>query len=198
MRQKKIIVMIVGSLCLTSLYAGENVYLGETFNQRHSTINESFVKTTVKSTQESDSYTQISGKEELREAILSGELDQEVSGNKINKEYRYIDIKNANINQNDLKDMQGDEVLIGSRITDEKQSIEQYISIKNSNIKADKNINVGVISTSEDTSGITSLNTIEKSSLIGGNKLGKRNSSAGKIDLDMDREEQKSSISLID
>lgn len=197
MKQTKLIIAIVSLSCST-LYSGENIYLGDTFNQRHSTLNESFVKTTVKSTRESEnsSYIEINGKEELREALLSGQLDREASGNKINKEYRYIEIKNARLTQQDLKDMKGDEILIGSRIKNGKKDIEQYISIKNSSIKSDKHINVGIISNSKNTNRISGLNTIERSSLQGGNRKS-RESNIDRLSSSGDRKKRES-ISLID
>ena len=190
MQQKKLMLIIItGSLFLTTLHAGENIYLGDNFNERHSE-NDSFTKAIVKNRVYNDvggaSYTKIDGKEELQEALLSGQLDQESSGNRITKEYKLIEIENANINQNDLKDMKGDELLIGTRIKDEKSQIMQSISIKNSKIDTNKHINVGVISSAKNNSGINSMNSIERSSLMGGSHT--ENSSI----------EDRGSISLID
>jgi len=172
MKQKKLMLMVItGGLFLTTLQAGENIYLGDNFNERHSE-NDSFTKTIVKNRVYNGvgdaSYTKIDGKEELQEALLSGQLDQESHGNKITKEYKLIEIKNANINQNDLKEMKGDSLLIGTRIKDEKAQIMQSISIKNSKIDTKKQINIGVISSAKNNSGINSINHIEKSSLMGG------------------------------
>ncbi len=172
MKQKKLMLMVItGSLFLTTLQAGENIYLGDNFNERHSE-NDSFTKTIVKNRVYNGvgdaSYTKIDGKEELQEALVSGQLDQESHGNKITKEYKLIEIKNANINQNDLKKMKGDSLLIGTRIKDEKAQIMQSISIKNSKIDTKKQINIGVISSAKNNSGINSINHIEKSSLMGG------------------------------
>ena len=172
MKQKKLMLMVItGGLFLTTLQAGENIYLGDNFNERHSE-NDSFTKTIVKNRVYNGvgdaSYTKIDGKEELQEALLSGQLDQESHGNKITKEYKLIEIKNANINQNDLKEMKGDSLLIGTRIKDEKAQIMQSISIKNSKIDTKKQINIGVISSAKNNRGINSINHIEKSSLMGG------------------------------
>lgn len=64
--------------------------------------------------------------------------------------------------------MKGDSLLIGTRIKDEKAQIMQSISIKNSKIDTKKQINIGVISSAKNNSGINSINHIEKSSLMGG------------------------------
>ena len=190
---KNFILITIGALSLSSLYAGEsnNVYLGDKFNPRHSNVNESFVKTMAKNRAYTDangaSYTKIDGKEELQKALETGQLDQELNGNRITQEYKYIEINNARINKNDLKNMKGDNLLIGSKVTQEKQRIMQSIDMKNSKIDTDKHINIGIVSSVKNNSGITSINKIQKSSLIGGNKLKKSSS-----------RDKKESISLID
>lgn len=190
---KNFILITIGALSLSSLYAGEsnNVYLGDKFNPRHSNVNESFVKTMAKNRAYTDangaSYTKIDGKEELQKALETGQLDQELNGNRITQEYKYIEINNARINKNDLKNMKGDNLLIGSKVTQEKQRIMQSIDMKNSKIDTDKHINIGIVSSVKNNSGITSINKIQGSSLIGGNKLKKSSS-----------RDKKESISLID
>lgn len=190
---KNFILITIGALSLSSLYAGEssNVYLGDKFNPRHSSVNESFVKTMAKNRAYTDangaSYTKIDGKEELQKALETGQLDQELNGNRITQEYKYIEINNARINKNDLKNMKGDNLLIGSKVTQEKQRVMQSIDMKNSKIDTDKHINIGVVSSVKNNSGITSINKIQGSSLIGGNKLKKSSS-----------RDKKESISLID
>ena len=188
-----ILTITIGALSLSSLYAGEsnNVYLGDKFNPRHSNVNESFVKTMAKNRAYTDangaSYTKIDGKEELQKALETGQLDQELNGNRITQEYKYIEINNARINKNDLKNMKGDNLLIGSKVTQEKQRVMQSIDMKNSKIDTDKHINIGIVSSVKNNSGITSINKIQGSSLIGGNKLKKSSS-----------RDKKESISLID
>lgn len=190
---KNFILITIGALSLSSLYAGEssNVYLGDKFNPRHSNVNESFVKTMAKNRAYTDangaSYTKIDGKEELQKALETGQLDQELNGNRITQEYKYIEINNARINKNDLKNMKGDNLLIGSKVTQEKQRVMQSIDMKNSKIDTDKHINIGIVSSVKNNSGITSINKIQGSSLIGGNKLKKSSS-----------RDKKESISLID
>jgi hypothetical protein len=195
MKQKKIMLIVVivtlGSLSLSSLYAGENIYLGDKFNPRHSNVNESFVKTMAKNRAYTGaagaSYTKIDGKEQLQKALETGQLDQELNGNRINQEYRRIEINNAHINKNDLKNMAGDNLLIGSKVTQEKQRLMQSIDMKNTKIDTKKHINVGIISSAKNNSGLTSVNSIKSSSLTGGDTL-KKPSSLNK----------KESISLID
>ena len=190
---KNFILITIGALSLSSLYAGEsnNVYLGDKFNPRHSNVNESFVKTMAKNRAYTDangaSYTKIDGKEELQKALETGQLNQELNGNRITQEYKYIEINNARINKNDLKNMKGDNLLIGSKVTQEKQRVMQSIDMKNSKIDTDKHINIGIVSSVKNNSGITSINKIQGSSLIGGNKLKKSSS-----------RDKKESISLID
>jgi len=190
---KNFILITIGALSLSSLYAGEsnNVYLGDKFNPRHSNVNESFVKTMAKNRAYTDangaSYTKIDGKEELQKALETGQLDQELNGNRITQEYKHIEINNARINKNDLKNMKGDNLLIGSKVTQEKQRVMQSIDMKNSKIDTDKHINIGIVSSVKNNSGITSINKIQRSSLIGGNKLKKSSS-----------RDKKESISLID
>jgi len=195
MKQKKITLVIaiatLGSLSLNSLYAGENIYLDDKFNPRHSNVNESFVKTMAKNRAYTGaagaSYTKIDGKEELQKAMETGQLDQELNGNRINQEYRRIEINNVNINKNDLKNIEGDNLLIGSRVTKEKQRLMQSIDMKNTKIDTKKHINVGIISSAKNNSGLTSVNSIKNSSLTGGDKLKKPSSL-----------NDKESISLID
>ncbi|HIC77806.1 MAG TPA: hypothetical protein EYP02_01370 [Sulfurovum sp.] len=190
---KNFILITIGALSLSSLYAGEsnNVYLGDKFNPRHSNVNESFVKTMAKNRAYTDangaSYTKIDGKEELQKALETGQLNQELNGNRITQEYKHIEINNARINKNDLRNMKGDNLLIGSKVTQEKQRVMQSIDMKNSKIDTDKHINIGIVSSVKNNSGITSINKIQGSSLIGGNKLKKSSS-----------RDKKESISLID
>jgi len=197
MRQKKLIMaLLIGSLYSTTLYSGENIYLGDDFNERHSNVNESYIKTMAKNRAYNGvggaSYTKVDGKEQLQEALESGQLDQEMNGNRINQEYKHIEINNARINQQDLKNMQGDNLLIGSRVKNDKEKIMQTIDIKNSKIDTNKHINVGIISSAKNNSGISSINSINRSSLLGGSK---RKTSSSFRDKDT---RDKKGISLID
>ena len=172
---KRIIIIssiTIGSLCL--LTAGDNFYQGDSFNKRHSKGKESFNKTMAKNRAYSHigdaSYTKVDGKEEFKKALESGELDQKVDGNKITKTYKAIDIKNVRLNKNDLKDIAGDSLLIGSQVDEDREKLMQTIDIKNTKIDTDKKLNIGVISTSDKVNGIDSMTNIKNSSIKGGSK----------------------------
>jgi len=160
----------IGSLCL--LNAGDNFYQGDSFNKRHSKGKESFNKTMAKNRAYSHmgdaSYTEVDGKEEFKKALESGQLDQKVDTNKITKTYKAIDIKNVRLNKNDLKDVAGDNLLIGSQVDEDREKLMQTIDIKNSKIDTDKEVNIGVKSTSDKVNGIDSMTNIKDSSIKGG------------------------------
>jgi hypothetical protein len=167
----------IGSLCL--LNAGDNFYQGDSFNKRHSKGKESFNKTMAKNRAYSHmgdaSYTEVDGKEEFKKALESGQLDQKVDTNKITKTYKAIDIKNVRLNKNDLKDVAGDNLLIGSQVDEDREKLMQTIDIKNSKIDTDKEVNIGVKSTSDKVNGIDSMTNIKDSSIKGGGKKGSDN-----------------------
>jgi hypothetical protein len=167
----------IGSLCL--LNAGDNFYQGDSFNKRHSKGKESFNKTMAKNRAYSHmgdaSYTEVDGKEEFKKALESGQLDQKVDTNKITKTYKAIDIKNVRLNKNDLKDVAGDNLLIGSQVDEDREKLMQTIDIKNSRIDTDKEVNIGVKSTSDKVNGIDSITNIKDSSIKGGGKQGSDN-----------------------
>jgi hypothetical protein len=167
----------IGSLCL--LNAGDNFYQGDSFNKRHSKGKESFNKTMAKNRAYSHmgdaSYTEVDGKEEFKKALESGQLDQKVDTNKITKTYKAIDIKNVRLNKNDLKDVAGDNLLIGSQVDEDREKLMQTIDIKNSRIDTDKEVNIGVKSTSDKVNGIDSMTNIKDSSIKGGGKQGSDN-----------------------
>ena len=167
----------IGSLCL--LNAGDNFYQGDSFNKRHSKGKESFNKTMAKNRAYSHmgdaSYTEVDGKEEFKKALESGQLDQKVDTNKITKTYKAIDIKNVRLNKNDLKDVAGDNLLIGSQVDEDREKLMQTIDIKNSKIDTDKEVNIGVKSTSDKVNGIDSITNIKDSSIKGGGKQGSDN-----------------------
>lgn len=167
----------IGSLCL--LNAGDNFYQGDSFNKRHSKGKESFNKTMAKNRAYSHmgdaSYTEVDGKEEFKKALESGQLDQKVDGNKITKTYKAIDIKNVRLNKNDLKNVAGDNLLIGSQVDEDREKLMQTIDIKNSKIDTDKEVNIGVKSTSDKVNGIDTMTNIKDSSIKGGSKQGTDN-----------------------
>lgn len=164
---KYIISIAIGTLLLNSPLYAEN----DRFNKEHSSANKSFIKSMAKNR----AYTGIKGSrsvevrgyEQFKEAMESGQLDQQSSGSRLTKQYTNIEISNVRINQDDLKNRGGD-VAIGSRVQSEREKIMQNIEIKNSKIETDGHINVGIISSSDKVSGITSVNTIDRSELIGG------------------------------
>ncbi len=172
MRDKFIIGLMVTVVVI--LNGGENMYLGDSFNARHSKAKESFNKTMAKNRAYSHmgdaSYTEINGKEEFKKALESGKLNQKVDTNKITKTYRAIEIKNVRMNRNDFKDIDGDRVIIGSQVDKDREQLMQTVDIKNSKIETDKKLNVGVVSTSDKISGIDTMTNIQNSTLKGVNK----------------------------
>ncbi len=172
MRDKFIIGLMVTVVVI--LNGGENMYLGDSFNARHSKAKESFNKTMAKNRAYSHmgdaSYTEINGKEEFKKALESGKLNQKIDTNKITKTYRAIEIKNVRMNRNDFKDIDGDRVIIGSQVDKDREQLMQTVDIKNSKIETDKKLNVGVVSTSDKVSGIDTMTNIQNSTLKGFNK----------------------------
>jgi hypothetical protein len=171
----KKIVFLVSTLTLGAiLYAGDNFYLGEGFNKRHSAVKESFVKSVAKNRAYSHmgdaSYTKIRNKEEFKDALKSGKLSKKIDGNKVTNSYNVIDIENVRINKNDIDTNSledDDRLLIGSKVEEGREKLMQTINIKNSKIETDKKLNVGVLSSSEDLDDITNRVEIERSSLKG-------------------------------
>ena len=160
---KYIISIAIGTLLLNSPLYAEN----DRFNKEHSSANKSFIKSMAKNRAytgiEGSRSVKVRGDEQFKEAMESGQLDQQSSGSRLTKQYTNIEISNVRINQDDLGD-----VAIGSRVQSEREKIMQNIEIKNSKIETDGHINVGIISSSDKVSGITSVNTIDRSELIGG------------------------------
>jgi hypothetical protein len=142
------------------------------FTKKHSVANKSFIKSMAKNRAytgvEGASYTKIDDDEEFKKAMKSGALNQESTGSRIQKQFKYIEMNNVRINRNDLINSQEKDLTIGTRVQSEREKIMQAIEIKNSKIKTDKELNVGVVSSSDKVSGITSVNTIDRSELEGG------------------------------
>lgn len=183
------LVLIIGIL-----YGGDNFYIGgdNNFNRRHST-NEAYIKTISKNKAYNKmgdaSYVKIDSKEEFKKALESGALNQKIDTNKVTKTYRAIDISNVRLNKNDIKELtkNRDRVIIGSEV-EKGNNLMQSINIKNSKIKTDKKLNIGVVSRSSKISGITNYTNIQRSSIEGGeetNRAKKRKSRLDKLeDLD--------------
>lgn len=171
MKYKFMIGLMVGTFFLNG---GENMYLGDSFNARHSKAKESFNKTMAKNRAYSHmgdaSYTEVNGKDEFKKALESGQLNQKIDTNKITKTYRAIDIKNVRMNRNDFKNIDGDRVLIGSKVDKDREKLMQTVDIKNSKIETDKQLNVGVLSTTDKVSGVDTVTNIQNSTLKGVNK----------------------------
>ncbi len=189
MRLITVALIAIGALYLN---AGDNFYQGDSFNKRHSKGKESFNKTMAKNRAYSHmgdaSYTEVDGKEEFKKALESGKLDQKVDSNKITKTYKAIDIKNVRMNRDDFKNMSGDRVLIGSEVDEDREKLMQTIDIKNSKIDTDKQLNVGVVSSSDKVDGIDNMTNIKDSKLKG---VDKKKSGMNKSRLDMFEELEK-------
>jgi hypothetical protein len=144
----------------------------DSFNQEHSANNESFDRTMSKNKANlhvgGASYTEVNGKDEFKEALKSGELGSKVNTNKITKTFKTIDIKNVRMNKNDFKDIDKKGILIGSKISKNREKLVQTISIKNSKISTDKQLNIGVISTNCRVKGVKNTTNIDHSSFKGG------------------------------
>ncbi|MCK4441222.1 MAG: hypothetical protein KAU90_04400, partial [Sulfurovaceae bacterium] len=70
--------------------------------------------------------------------------------------------------KNDLKDIDDDRLLIGTKVDGKKNELMQNINIENSKIDTEKKLNVGVLSTKKRVEGITTSQNIANSKLKGG------------------------------
>jgi len=172
---KKIINIVSKASIIVLLTSTLYSEVDENFVKMNSMVNKSFIKTIAKnraasgSNSGSASYTEIDGKEELKDALNSGALDSKLEeSNGITKQYIYTEIKNVKLDDNDLKDVQGDTLNLGSQIEGDGQNVVQVLNIKNTTIKTDRHINAGIETDSSDISDITNVTSIENSSLIGG------------------------------
>jgi len=168
-------ITILSCILSSFLYSGtaaDNLYLGDGFNLRHSKVKESFIKSMAKNRanlhKNGSGYIEVRGNDEFKDALKSGKLGQTSTGNGITKEYKYIDIKNVNIDKNDLKDIDDDRLLIGTKVDGKREELMQNINIENSKIDTDKKLNVGVLSTQKRVEGITTSQNIANSKLKGG------------------------------
>jgi len=172
MKKITILSCILGSLLYSGGTNADNVYLGDGFNLRHSKVKESFIKSMAKNRanlhKNGAGYIEVRGNEEFKDALKSGKLGQTSTGNGITKEYKYIDIKNVNIDKNDLKDIDDDRLLIGTKVDSKKEELMQNINIENSRINTEKRLNIGVVSTQKRVEGITTSQNIANSKLKGG------------------------------
>jgi len=176
MKKQKIKKAFISCMILTTLvYAGDNIYQGDGFTKRHSKVKESFIKSVARNRAHSNvgnaNYTEIKNKKDFQDALKSGKLKKKVNGNGITNDYNVIDIKNVRINDHDLKEMEEKKLLIGSEIDKRGEKVMQTINIKNSKIETDKELNIGVKSTTKDVEGIKNIINIEGSSIKGGKKV---------------------------
>jgi hypothetical protein len=147
--------------------------IDENFVKMNSMVNKSFIKSVAKNRasmgSENAAYVEVDGKQEFKEALESGELNTNLQkGNGITKQYIYKDIKNVDIKDRDLRNIDGDTLNLGSEVQGNGQKVVQVLNIENSRIETDREINAGIISDSNSIDGITNVTTIEDSTLIGG------------------------------
>ena len=152
----------------TSLYSEE-----DPFNLLNTSVNESFIKVIAKnrasSANDASSYIEINTKEEFLEALENEKLNETIDENKLVTQYRYTEIKNINIRQQDLKDIDGDVLRLGTDVKDGK--VSQVLNIKNTNIETDKDIDMSLHLNSGQHNSATSVTNIEGSKLLGGSSL---------------------------
>jgi len=160
-------------LFVVSATLGSTLLMAEddAFIRKHSAANKSFIKGMAKNRAHSDiggsHYTKVNGDDEFKQAMESGALEQKSSGSRIQKQYNYIDISNVRVDRDDLKNSSGEDLTIGTRLNGERDKVVQAVDIKNSKIETDRALNVGVVSSSNRVSGVTSVNTIDHSELSG-------------------------------
>lgn len=111
-------------------------------------------------------YVVVNGDEEFKEALKEGQFDTNLTSSKIKKQYIYRDIKNVHIDDKDLDGIVGETLNLGS--TTNGGNVVQSLNIENSNIKTDRELNIGITSTSSDVSDITNITNIQDSKLSGG------------------------------
>lgn len=170
---KRTINLLLVTTAIFSLSTTLHAEIDENFVKMNSMVNKSFIKSVAKNRasmgSENAAYVEIDGKEEFKEALESGELNTNLEeGNGITKQYIYKDIKNVNITDRDLRNIEGDTLNLGSEVQGDGQNVVQVLNIEGSSIKTDREINAGIISESNNIDGITNVTTIEDSTLLGG------------------------------
>jgi len=157
-------------ICLsTQLYAEDEI-----FNLSNTLVNESFIKVMAKNRANkrvtASGYTEIKSKEEFLEALDNGTLNNEKTqdGSNLIKEYVYTEIKNTNIDKNDLKEIEGDTLNLGTNV--KRGKVTQILKIKNSKIETDKRLNLAVNLDANEINSATSFTQIKGSTLQGGSK----------------------------
>jgi hypothetical protein len=155
MKKLKKVVISLGIIMSISHLYGDN-----------SSYNKAMAKNRANAHIGDSSYVKIRNKEEFKEAVKSGKIGGEVKGSSVQSTYRVIDMSGVNLNKKDLRDIKGDRVIIGSKVKG-RAKLSQSVNIRNSRISTDRKLNVGVYSTSRNTSGIRTSNSIRNSSLRG-------------------------------
>lgn len=132
----------------------------------YSSNNESFIEVMAKNRASSKAnHTNINSKEEFLKSINKEKSDKKNKRSSITKEYIYTEIKNVNIKKSDLKHIKEDTLHLGSDA--EGGKVVQLINIKNSRIKTDKQIDLSLHTTTDNTKSLTSITNIKKSKIIG-------------------------------
>ncbi len=158
---------------LNSLYAEDSIEADEAFVMKNSTVNESFVRSMARNRahvgDEGAVFVEVDGVDEFKEKMESGELDSTIrEGNGITKQYIYKNIKNVNIDDRDLRDMEGDMLNLGTTIESDNQQVVQVLNITDSEINVDEHqINAGIMSETSNLEGAINRTTIKNSVLKG-------------------------------
>jgi hypothetical protein len=161
----------------TALYAEDEI-----FNLSNTLVNESFIKVVAKNRANkrvnASGYTEIKSKEEFLEALDKGTLNntQRKQGSTLINEYVYTEIKNTNINKNDLRGIQGDTLNLGTNV--KRGKVTQVLKIKNSKIETDKELNLAVNLDANQINSATSFTQIKGSTLRGNSKRKSHSSSS--------------------
>ena len=144
----------------------------ENFITIHGAVNHSFIESLSKNLagtgdEKRAKYVNIDGNDEFKEALASGELNEDdlKDGSKISKRYVSTTIKNVNLDESDFDKLDGDTLNLGSSI--KGGNIVQSLNIEDSKIKTNKHINAGIISSGGDASDITNVSNIQNSQLLG-------------------------------
>lgn len=167
MKKTILTLSFISLLAPLSLYADDE----DPFNKLNAAVNDSFIKVIAKNrvrngTAQASSYKEIDNKEEFLDALEAGDFDNEpVDTNKITTQYVYTEIKNVRIDKNDLKELEGDTLDLGTHIDNGK--ITQVLNIKNSKIETDKEINLAVTLDDDTMSSVTTSTNIKESQLLG-------------------------------
>jgi len=134
----------------------------------NTSVNESFIKVIAKnrasSAESASNFSEINTKEEFLEALESNQ--KPINQNRFKTQYIYTEIKNVNIKKDDLKEIQGKTLNLGTDV--KRGRVSKVLNIKNSKIETDKDINLAINLDAEEENSATSFTQIKDSQLIGG------------------------------